>query len=589
MRKSLRSHALKAALARSLGTGLLLAALLALGGTSASAQDRAVVSNEIAVSGNDAALALFFADDGSLEIAFRDGTVFIDGEDVGSYEPGDDLDRSWRSLLGQAVALSDGPLAEALMDWSPPGNDQGLGRDVDVAIERALSVPTQDVATAPDVDVTVSADLDLDLLGSLLGRTERFIALAEALEDLDLEFDDLNSEQVHVHLGEDVVIEAGEMLEASLILIDSDLDVQGHLAGNAILLGGSLEVGEDAHVDGEIHLSETRVVSEGGVVEGGINRLRLEREVVDGQRFDELRDEIRNEIRDELRSEFRGSTDRGRDRSRSDGVFGALRHVSRGIGGMMENLFTFAFIALMAFAVVRFFPGNLEVVSEAARANPTRAGVVGVAGAFLLFPVWILGIVGLCISLIGIPVLLAWIPLFPVAALLAGGLGFLAVAGNVGEWAAKQNIQGFDWVRPSNPLSVILAGVAALILPFFAANFIQMAGPWFGFVRGLLAFVGSVGVLVAMSVGFGAVLLTRGGRRREWETGSDDLDLDASTWDEEFRSATATVDVEVEEVVTEEEAAPTAEKTDTTSEAGAEEPEGDDATENGDDEEPKDG
>jgi hypothetical protein len=129
-----------------------------------------------------------------------------------------------------------------------------------------------------------------------------------------------------------------------------------------------------------------------------------------------------------------------------------------------------------------------------------------------------------------------------VAAVLAAGLGFLAVASNVGDWVARQQLQGFDWVRRSNTLSVVLAGVAALILPFFAANFIQMAGPWLGFVRGMLHFLGSVAVLICMSVGFGAVLLTRGGRRREWANADAALDAEEELWDDEFRTATVTAE-----------------------------------------------
>lgn len=238
---------------------------------------------------------------------------------------------------------------------------------------------------------------------------------------------------------------------------------------------------------------------------------------------------------------------------------------------MMENLFSFAILAVLAFLVVRFYRPNLEVVAEVARENPTRAGVVGIAGAFLLLPVWILGIVGLCISLIGIPVLLAWIPLFPIAALLAAGLGFLAVANNVGEWVVRQRLQGFSWVREGNVLSVVLAGVAALILPFFAANFMILAGGWLGWVRGLITFAGTVAAVIAFAVGFGAVLLTRGGRRSDWAFADEDLDLDREVWDEEFRQ-TEGADTETAEASDGDTPAPAGEATAPADETPAEEP-----------------
>jgi hypothetical protein len=40
-----------------------------------------------------------------------------------------------------------------------------------------------------------------------------------------------------------------------------------------------------------------------------------------------------------------------------------------------------------------------------------------------------------------------------------------------------------------------------------------MAGPWLGFIRGLLFFVGSVTTWAAITIGFGAALVSRGGSR----------------------------------------------------------------------------
>ena len=65
---------------------------------------------------------LEFADNGTLDIALRDGSVTIDGEERGSFEGGDALDTAWRSLMGEIVSLSDGPLGEALRDWEAPSS-----------------------------------------------------------------------------------------------------------------------------------------------------------------------------------------------------------------------------------------------------------------------------------------------------------------------------------------------------------------------------------------------------------------------------------------------------------------------------------
>jgi hypothetical protein len=124
--------------------------------------------------------------------------------------------------------------------------------------------------------------------------------------------------------------------------------------------------------------------------------------------------------------------------------------------------------------------------------------------------------VALAISIIGIPVLLVWIPLFPIAAGLAALLGYLAVARNVGEWVAEQEYRGLEWIRGSNHFYTVVAGIGALMVPCIAANLVRVVG--LGLLQGLLAFVGSMITLVVLAIGLGAVLLTRGGRIRPMES-----------------------------------------------------------------------
>ena len=54
------------------------------------------------------------------EITFDEGTIYVDGDVVGSYVEGDELDSEWRALLGGAMALENGALAEMLADWRAP-------------------------------------------------------------------------------------------------------------------------------------------------------------------------------------------------------------------------------------------------------------------------------------------------------------------------------------------------------------------------------------------------------------------------------------------------------------------------------------
>ena len=120
---------------------LALFALLPLG---VEGQLRSVVSNEIAVSENEATLRLDFQDQGELTISFQDGKVLLNGEVVGSFIRRDGLDLAWRSLLGEVITLDDGPLATALNDWDPPqsltGGAEDLAARLDQSLEEALVI-----------------------------------------------------------------------------------------------------------------------------------------------------------------------------------------------------------------------------------------------------------------------------------------------------------------------------------------------------------------------------------------------------------------------------------------------------------------
>ena len=89
---------------------------------SLAAQEREVIANEIAVSGSEASLRLEFTDRGELSISFRDGVIAVDGQEIGRFERGDDVETAWRELLGQTLTLENGALVRALIDWAPPEN-----------------------------------------------------------------------------------------------------------------------------------------------------------------------------------------------------------------------------------------------------------------------------------------------------------------------------------------------------------------------------------------------------------------------------------------------------------------------------------
>jgi len=516
----------------SLRRGLLVLGLVALAFPGAAhAQLREIVTKNVSASSSGASLELEFADDGALRIAFENGDVRVDGDVVGSYEPGDDLDREWRSLLGRAMALEDGALAEMLAGWTAPASlgDEGaaMGDLIDRALQDALEDVAAETADAPGVVNSITIGDETSLVRVLMKSVGRLGVLDEALSGLGDDF--------RVHVDEDVTIQEEEVVEGNVVVIDGALRVDGRVEGDVVVVGGTLDVREGGVIEGEARVADTRILRSSGDIRGGIVDVLDQERDLEAELRDRLRDEIREELRSDLRNELRNVTRFEDDDSFS--IMSPLRPVIRGVGGVFEKLVLVFVLGLLGAGFLAFAGENVDTIAETARRAPARAAMVGFAGSFLLIPVWLLGAVALAVSIIGIPVAIAWLPLFPLAAVLAAILGYIAVARNAGEWLAESGYPWTGWIRKSNPIITLVGGLLGLSLAFIASHVISMA-PFLGVLSGLLFAMGVVVTIIAAQVGFGAVLLTRAGRRREY---SSTFDADAA-WE-----AAMNIDMDVEE------------------------------------------
>lgn len=491
-------------LLRSTFVALGLAALALPSGLDA--QLREIVTKSVSASSTGAALELRFSDRSDLELSFDEGTVYLGGESIGSYRSGSELDAAWRSLLGEAMALENGALAERLVAWSAPdglsGDARDVARAVDEALENALEVADVQMATDPQ---QVSGSGERSLARALLGSVGRLSVLEEALEGLSTDF--------RVHVGEDVVIPEGSIVEGTVVVIEGTLRVEGEVRGDVVVVDGALEIMDSGVIDGEARIADARVLRNAGTVRGGLVDVLEEEREVEKEVRERIREEIRAEVRRDLRNEIRQATRMEHDDGFS--IMSPFLAVVRGVGGVLEKLVMIFILGLIGAGFLAFAGENMETIAETARRSPARSAMVGVAGSFLLIPVWILGLVALLVSIVGIPVAIAWAPLFPVAAGLAALLGYLAVAQNTGEWLADSSFPWTGWIRKSNPIFTLVAGLLGLLLAFMAGHLISIL-PFLGFIGDLLFAAGVMITIVAMQIGFGAVLLTRGGRRREY-------------------------------------------------------------------------
>jgi hypothetical protein len=191
-----------------------------------------------------------------------------------------------------------------------------------------------------------------------------------------------------------------------------------------------------------------------------------------------------------------------------------LRYVTEGLAGVFSLLITYVVLFAIAFGVIAFGGRRyIEGVGDTARHATMRSLLVGLAATFLIVPAFILGMIALVISIVGIPALLVWAPGFPVAVVLGVLLGYLGVAHAAGEAVAEKRFYVHDWFQRGNSYYFLLSGLGVLLAFFLASQVVHMAGPWLRVISGLLTFLGVVTTGVAVITGFGAVLISRAGSR----------------------------------------------------------------------------
>jgi hypothetical protein len=478
----------------------------------ASAQLEPVVAKEVVVGSSEASLRLELTD-GELEVSLEDGIVHVDGSEVGGFEVGGSLDAAWRQLLGSAAVMDGTSLARALVDWTPPGALQGPEREVGERIDEALESA---LASSAFGDPPQEAEVDGELIRSLLSRTDRLENLGDMLAGVDLD-------NMIVRIGEDVYVAEDEEVNVTLLAIDADVEIEGTVRGDVVVVDGTLTLPEEGRVTGDVHLANSRLLSNEGVIEGSVSEIASGQ---DEESEEDLRDQLREEIRTELRTE--ATMDRASERSGAWNLLRPFRTIGRGVAGVLATGFNVLILCLLGWLVVYFAGDNVAVVAETARRSPGRSAMVGLAGTFLVFPVWLLGTLALVLTIVGIFALPFWLVLFPIAVVLAIGLGFYGVASGIGEHLATWRHPLVEWVRSSNPFTLVCGGLIALATPFLLAHVVEM-GMFFGMIEALLLVAGWIILVCAGLVGFGSVLITRAGRRPEFQWGRG-LDEDMADW-----------------------------------------------------------
>lgn len=273
-----------------------------------------------------------------------------------------------------------------------------------------------------------------------------------------------------LHLGNYTVPE-NTHLAGSVVAVRGNLDVEGTVDGNAVAIRGDVILHPGSSVGGDAVAIGGQVRPDGGHVGG------------------------------EMRSVSAFSNAPVASAPPLSRGQATWRSLSLAVGWFV----VLAVIGLLTVALTR---GNLETVAERIRADFSHAFLIGLLGEFALLPALVLSIVVLAITLIGIVLIPFAIIAFLLAAAGMLALGFIAMAYVSGAAALDRRAS----VARRRQMAIGYTLLLGLSL-YFTLWVLGAAFAWAGIVGALLRLAAAALTWVAVTVGFGATLLSRGGTR----------------------------------------------------------------------------
>jgi hypothetical protein len=275
-----------------------------------------------------------------------------------------------------------------------------------------------------------------------------------------------------VHVGGSVTVGKDEIIDGDVVAIGGSATVDGTVRGDVVAIGGSVNLGPTADVEND-------VVAVGGAVHrdpaahigGRVNEV--------GINFGRFRDGQFN-----LFNVWRES------------MFGSAFRLA----GTLARL---GILCLLAALVVLFGRDYMERAAVRAAAEPLKAGAIGLLAQILFVPVLVITIVLLAVTIVGIP-LLVLVPFAILGLVVIALVGFTGVSYRLGVLLSDR----FGW-NTANPYLTTIIGVVLLLSPVLLARVVGLGGfPLFP-ITGILVAIGLLAEYLAWTVGFGAMALLR--------------------------------------------------------------------------------
>lgn len=294
-------------------------------------------------------------------------------------------------------------------------------------------------------------------------------SLGAVLDSLARDPNGIRLDAAAVHQGSQTVA-AGTTLSGDIAAWHGDLEVSGTVDGNAVAIDGDVIVRQGGVVHGNAVAVGGQVHIDGGTVDG----------------------EMRS-----LSALTVGPIAANTPPTRAER---AKRSVSLAVGWYLV-------LAIIGVAVLLFARHNLETVAEAIRDDFSRSFFYGLLGQVALMPLLVVGIVALAITIVGILLIPFAIVAFVLAVAGALALGFLAMSLVSGDAIMRwRGAVGNDWAPA---LQLLLIGLSVYFVLWAVGGLLEWAG-WLG---GLVRLVAFVVTWVAVTVGLGATIASRGGTR----------------------------------------------------------------------------
>jgi len=275
-----------------------------------------------------------------------------------------------------------------------------------------------------------------------------------------------------VRFGDDIIVDEDQVIQGDAVAILGSVVVNGVVEGDAVAVGGGLTIGPKGRVDGDgVSIGGGVYKDPGAVIRGQMVSVGKGGKWVNGQHVS------------------------GRFFHPTGFPFGLFTRVGR--------LFLFIvctlLLILLALVVAAIARRPVENVCMKAKKEAFKMGLVGLAAEVLVLPVIVL----FCVTIIGIPIGLVAIPLVLALAML---LGYTGVSLAVGErFAGAGNGKSIYWS--------LVVGILVLEGLKLVSALVRLPGGVLGMMGWVIAFIGWAVIYVAVTVGLGAVIMTRFGTR----------------------------------------------------------------------------